>query len=118
IARVGTEINGGKPQGDAAPVIGAAAHDAGAKPAKIGPGRGGVRFAVNIPRTVGSEEFAEVFGLLAGDAHTTMWQIVGPHKHLEVFFGMDLWAGFEHGDVEAAFGKDFGGHAAACARTD
>ena len=57
-------------------------------------------------------------GLLAGDAYTTMWQIVGPHKHLEVFFGMDLWAGFEHGDVEAASGKDFGGHAAACARTD
>ena len=68
---------------------------------------------MNIPGAVGSKELAEVFGLLSGDAHTAMRQVVGPGKHLVVFFGVNLRAGFEHGDIEAALGEDFGGHATA-----
>src|SRR6185295_12806887 len=87
VARVGTKVDGSKAQRDAAPMVGAAAHDARTKPAKIGSRRGGVRLTVNIPGAVGSKELAEVFCLLPGDAHTAMRQVVRPGKHLVVFFG-------------------------------
>jgi hypothetical protein len=47
-----------------------------------------------------------------------MGQLVGPHKHLEIFFGSDIGTGFEENAVEATLGNDFRSHATACAGAD
>src|SRR5271155_2579279 len=60
VSRAGFEINWRKTQGNAAPMIGAAADDARPKPLEIRTGCGGVRLAFDVPRAVGSEKFAEI----------------------------------------------------------
>ena len=45
-----------------------------------------------------------------------MGQVVRPRHHLEVFLGIERRAGLEQRNVQAAFGENFGRHAAACAR--
>src|SRR5260370_9113795 len=42
-----------------------------------------------------------------------MRQLVGPHEHLEIFFWIDGWAGFEQCNTHPAFGQQLSGHAAA-----
>ena len=94
-------------------MIGAAADDARAEPLEIRAGGGNVGLAVNGPSAVGSEEFAKVFAGRAADACAAVRQLVGPRPHLEIFFGIEIRAGFEQSAVEAAFGENVCGHAAA-----
>src|ERR1700759_3575853 len=99
-------------------MIGAAADDARTEPLETVARSGGVGFAFDVPRAVGSQEFSEVFTGAAANACAAMWQIVGPRQHFEVFFGIYWRAGFEERDAQSAFGENFRGHAAAGAGTD
>ena len=95
-----------------------AADDARTKPLKIGTRSGNIRLAFNLPSTVRRQKFAEVFAGFSADADAAMRQVVRPHEHLVVFFGMDLRPGFQQSDVEAAFGENFRSHAAAGSGAD
>src|SRR5207249_4918466 len=59
IERLPLEVVGAEAQRDAAPVVRAAAEHAGAPPAELRAGRGGVRRAVGLPAAVTRVEFAE-----------------------------------------------------------
>src|SRR5882724_4246586 len=77
-----------------------------------------MRLAINLPGPVGGEEFAKVFAGAATDAGAAMRQLVGPGPHFEIFFGIDVGAGFEQSAAEAALGEDLCGHSAAGAGAD
>src|SRR6266852_3984144 len=113
IARGGFEIDGSEAQRDAAPVIGAAADDAGTKPLEIRAGSGGVGLAFDLPRAIRREKFTEVFARLAADAGAAVRQIVRPQEHLEILVRSDVRPGFEEHAVQAALGENLRGHASA-----
>src|SRR5712692_387952 len=113
IARAGFEVNGGKPQRDAPPVVGAPSDDAGAKPLKIGAGRGSVRLAVDGPRAVGGQKLAEIIARVTSDSRAAVRKFVRPRQHLEIFCGIYVRASFQQDAVEAALGENLCGHAAA-----
>src|SRR5204863_3471113 len=118
IASLRTKIDRSKSQRDAPPVIRSSADDARTEPLKIISGRGDIGLAFNLPGAIRREKLAEVLGLFSANADAAMRQIVWPHHHFVVFFRMKLWSRLEQHDVHAAFGANFGCHAAACARTD
>src|ERR1700676_2420318 len=99
IACARSEVDGSKTESDAAPVIGAAADDARTEPLKVSAWCGSVGLAVDVPCAVGREEFTEIFAGVAADAGATMRQIVGPHQHFEIFFGIYWRTGFQQNNV-------------------
>src|ERR1051326_8859219 len=88
------------------------------KPLKICTFGGSVWFALDLPCTVWSEKFTKILARPPANSGTAMWQLIGPHQHLEIFFRVNLWSGFEHHNVQAAFGQNFRRHSPASARAD
>ena len=119
IGGAGPEIHRSEAESDASPVIGAAAHDAGAEPAELRSRRGGVGFAFDFPGAVGRDEFVIQFmPVLAADADAAMRQLVGPDVLFEILFRIQRRARFQHHHVQAAFGEHFRGRAACRARSN
>src|ERR1700730_4176619 len=115
IARAGSKVDGRKTERDAAPVIGAATNDARTKPLEVRAWRGSIGLAVDDPCAVGRKKFAKIFARVTANARATMRQFVRPHQHFEIFLGVYRRPGFQQDNIQATFGENFGGHAAACA---
>src|SRR5204863_8998235 len=118
VARGGFEIDGGKAQRNAPPVIGAAADDARTKPLKTRAGSGSVGFAFNSPSTIGGKELAEIFARVTADAGAAMRGFIRPHQHLEIFFRIYVGSSFQQRAVQATLCENLGGHASARAGAD
>src|SRR2546430_11135987 len=118
VARAGFEVDGSKPQGNAAPMIGTATDDARAEPLEICARRRGIGLAINLPGPVGREELAEILPRCSAHAGAAVRQFVRPHEHLEAFFGSDVRPGFQQGAVQAALGENLRRHASAGAGAD
>jgi len=118
VARLGLEINRGKTQRDASPVVCAASDDARAEPLEIGSWGGGVGLSFDSPGAIGRKELAEIIRGFPANANATVWQFVGPHEHLEVFFGIQRRPCLQQYNAQATFRQKFCGHTAACAGTD
>ena len=113
------EIYRSEAQGDASPVIGAAANDARAEPAELRSGSGVVGLAFDFPRAVGRKEFvSDTLADTASDASAAMGQFVGPDVLLVIVLGIHGRAGLQQCDTQAAFSQHFGGSASGSARTD
>ena len=109
VVRTDFEIHRSQTQSDASPVVGASADDARAEPAELGTGSGNVRFAFDIPRAVGGEEFVfEALARAASDPSAAMRQIVRPDVLLVVSFRNQRRPGLEQSDTQPALGEHLG----------
>src|SRR6516165_4728717 len=99
-------------------MIGAPAHDTRAKPPEIRSRRRRVGFPFDLPGSIGRQKLPEILRRPAALTHTTMRQFVGPHKHLEIFFGVYRAPRLEQHNRKATLREDFGGHSAARPRAD
>src|SRR5208282_6929497 len=104
VMRANLEVHRSHAQRDASPVVRAAADDAGTKPAEVRTRSGNVRFAFDLPCTVGGAEFI----FLAADTNAAMGQVVRPDVFLIVSFGNDWWPGLEQHHIQTALGEDLG----------
>src|SRR3989449_4715915 len=102
-------------QGNAAPVVGAAAHHPRPPPAEAGAGCRGVRLALDVPPADAGVELAER-ALLGGPAAAR--RLVGPGEHRGVFEVVPGSAGFEQDHVGAGLRQHVGRHAAAGTGSD
>src|SRR5260370_34485328 len=99
-------------------MIGAAADDARAEPLDTRAGSRSVRLALNLPRAIRRQEFAEIFARMSSYARAAMRRFVRPHQHLEIFLGIYVRSGFQQRAVQAAFGENLRGHAPAGSGAD
>ena len=113
------EVGGAEAQGDASPVVGAAAFDAGAKPSEARAGSSGVGLAIDLPKAIGSHEFSvELVAGSASDIGSTMGEFVGPDVLLEILFRVQDGASLEHDNAQSTFGQHLGGCSPSRARAD
>ena len=119
VMRADSEIHRSHAEGDASPVIGASADDAGTEPAELRTGSGNVRFPFNFPSAVGGEEFVfEALPCPSTDTGAAMRQFVRPDVLLVVALGNQRRAGLEQRDTQTALGEDLGRGASRGAGTD
>src|ERR1700689_4510355 len=94
-------------------MIGAAAFDARAKPAKGRAWSGRVGLPLDFPESVGSQELPVQFvPRLAPDAGSAVGQRIGPHMLLVIFSGVQQGPRFEHHNIQPTLRKHLGGGAA------
>ena len=119
VGGAGPEIYRREAESDASPVIGAAAHDAGAEPAELRSWRGSVGFAFDFPGAVGRHEFvAQFMPELSADANAAMRQLIRPDVLFEILLRIQRRARLQHHDTQAAFSQHFRGGAAGRARSN
>src|ERR1700677_3884134 len=98
-------------------MISAAAFDTRAKPAKGRAWSGRVGLAIDLPKSVGSEEFTiQLVARPAADIGSAMGQRVGPHMLLVIFAGIQQGPRLEHHNIQSTFRQHFGGGPASSAR--
>src|ERR1700679_3449214 len=94
-------------------MIGAAAFDARAEPAKGRAWSRRVGLAIDLPESVGSQEFpVELVPRPAADIGSAVRQRVGPHMLFVILTGIQQGPRLEHHYIQSTFGQHLGGGAA------
>src|ERR1700678_395655 len=100
-------------------MIGAAAFDTRAEPAKARARSSGVGLALDFPKAVGSQEFTiQLVPRPAADVGSAVGQRIGPNMLLVIFSGVQQGPRLKHHYIQPTLGKHLGGSAASGARAD
>src|ERR1700692_3971284 len=100
-------------------MVGAAAFDPGTKPAKRRSWSRGVRLAVNLPKSIRSQELTvQLVPRLPSDARSAMRQLIRPDVLFVIGTGVQQRPCFQHDYIQAAFGQHLGGGTAPRTRAD
>src|SRR5579863_10357540 len=100
-------------------MVGAAAFDPRPKPAKRRSWSRSVGLAVNLPKSIRSQELTvQLVPRLTSDARSAMGQLVRPHVLFVIGTGIQPRPCLQHDYIQTAFGQHLGGGTAPRTRTD
>ncbi len=100
-------------------MIGTSTFDPRTEPAEVRSGSRGVGLAVNLPKSIGSQELAIQFvARPAADVRSAMGQLIRPHVLFVIGAGIQQRPRLQHDYIQAAFGQHLGGGTAPRTRAD